>query len=151
PTEAAKTRSATGNIPPTTIAATDAGAAAPDAAAVTANTTPVVPDTLDVDSKAGAKAVAPAAPAELGTYIGGKTVLLRYDNKAGAWFRVEPRAAVVAGEKILSLPEFRPKVAMISGLQLDLSGGTQVLVGGDAAAPKADAESAAAVAAIPSV
>jgi hypothetical protein len=87
----------------------------------------------------------------LGTYIGGKTVLLRYDGKTGAWFRVEPRAAIVAGETILSLPEFRPKVAMVSGLHLDLSGGTAVTVQGDGIGPKADLESAAAVPGIPSV
>ena len=68
----------------------------------------------------------PPAPLDLGTYMGGKTVLLRYDDKAGAWFRVEPRAAVMPGERLLSLPEFRPKIALVSGVHLDLSGGTQV-------------------------
>ena len=29
--------------------------------------------------------------------MGGKTVLLRYDDATGGWFRVEPRSAVVAG------------------------------------------------------
>jgi hypothetical protein len=78
-------------------------------------------------------------------------VLLRYDGKTAAWFRVEPRAAIVAGETILSLPEFRPKVAMISGLHLDMSGGTAVVVEGEGIAPKADADSAAAAPGIPSV
>ncbi|HEX3601498.1 MAG TPA: hypothetical protein VHU84_15210 [Lacipirellulaceae bacterium] len=71
-----------------------------------------------------------AAPPDSGTYMGGKTVLLRYDDKAGTWFRVEPRAAIIPGERILALPEFRPRVALVSGLQLDLSGGTQVVMGG---------------------
>jgi hypothetical protein len=61
--------------------------------------------------------------------MGGETVLLRYDGKSGAWFRIEPRAAVVPGQKLLSLPEFRPKIALVSGVQLDLSGGTQIIVG----------------------
>jgi hypothetical protein len=143
---------ATSPLPPESAAsAPPAGPVAPDAGAVAATATPDLPATLDADGKIGAKPPAPAGPPELGTYIGGKTVLLRYDGKTGAWFRVEPRAAVVAGETILSLPEFRPKVAMVSGLHLDLSGGTAVTVEGEGVAPKADAESAAAVPRIPSV
>jgi hypothetical protein len=130
------------NVPP---------AAAPDAGTVAVNATPEPPATLDADGKNGAKPPVVGKPAELGTYLGGKTVLLRYDDKIGAWFRVEPRAAVVAGEKILSLPEFRPKVAVISGLHLDMSGGTSVILTGDGIAPKADTESAAAAPGVTSV
>jgi hypothetical protein len=61
--------------------------------------------------------------------MGGKTVLLRHDDKAGAWFRVEPRAAIAPGERVLSLPEFRPRIALSSGFQLDLSGGSQAIIG----------------------
>ena len=49
-----------------------------------------------VDPQATVEEEVPRAPAELGTYLGGKTVLLRYDDQAAAWFRVEPRSAVVA-------------------------------------------------------
>jgi hypothetical protein len=142
--------SATIPLPPQT-AANVPPAAAPDGTAVAATAAPELPATLDADGKVGAKPPVPAGPTELGTYIGGKTVLLRYDGKTGAWFRVEPRAAIVAGETILSLPEFRPKVAMVSGLHLDLSGGTAVTIQGDSLGPKPDAESAAAVPGIPSV
>lgn len=128
----------------------EAGAPAPEAGALAATATSELP-TFDADATDSAKPGSPAAPPELGTYIGGKTVLLRYDGKLGAWFRVEPRAAIVAGETIVSLPEFRPKVAMVSGLHLDMSGGTAVTVKGDGIAPKADAKSAAAVPAIPSL
>lgn len=85
---------------------------------------------------AASPATPPAAPPDSGTYMGGKTVLLRYDDKAGSWFRVEPRATVVPGERLLSLPEFRPKITLTSGVQLDLSGGSQIVIGnaGDSAA-----------------
>lgn len=122
----------------------------PDKGAVAAADVPAVPAALDSNVNPGANTKAPAGPPELGTYMGGKTVLLRYDGKANTWFRVEPRAAMIAGTRILSLPEFRPKIAMVSGLQLDLSGGTQVLIVGDAE-PKADALSAAAVPQIPTI
>jgi len=75
--------------------------------------------------------------------MGGETVLLRYDDKAAGWFRVDPRAAVVPGERILALPEFRPKIALVSGVQLDLSGGTQAVMGGgeaNASAKQSDAD-----------
>lgn len=125
-----------------------AGTAIPDAGALAVNAAPESPANIGADGNPVAKPRA-AGPAELGTYIGGKTVLLRYDDKIGAWFRIEPRAAIVAGEKILALPEFRPKVALLSGLHLDMSGGTVVLVEGDGNAPQADAEAAAAAPGIP--
>ena len=78
---------------------------------------------------------ASTAPPDCGTYIGGETVLLRYDEKAAGWFRVDPRAAVVPGERVLALPEFRPKIALVSGVHLDLSGGTQIVMGGGDARP----------------
>src|SRR6185295_4238239 len=67
-------------------------AATPPADAVAAGVAPVVPATPDLNAKVGANAQAPSAPVELGTYMGGKTVLLRFDGKTGGWFRVEPRA-----------------------------------------------------------
>jgi hypothetical protein len=80
----------------------------------------------------------PPVPLDIGTYMGSKTVLLRYDDKAGAWFRIEPRAAVMPGERLLSLPEFRPKVALASGIHLDISGGTAVIMGAAAEGSAAD-------------
>jgi hypothetical protein len=73
-------------------------------------------------------AAPPAGPVEVGTYLGGKTVLLRYDDAAGGWFRVQPRSAVASGDRLLALPEFRPKITLASGIHLDISGGTQVSV-----------------------
>jgi hypothetical protein len=116
----------------------EASATAVPPAASLAAATPAAPHPVPLtpagdDSAATAippKATAPAAPPNSGTYMGGKTVLLRYDDKSGAWFRVEPRAAIVPGERVLSLPEFRPKITLVCGLQLDLSGGTQIVMGG---------------------
>jgi hypothetical protein len=84
----------------------------------------------------------PAGPRELGTYLGGKTVLLRYDEQNGAWFRVEPRDAARAGDRLLALPEFRPKVTLASGVHMDISGGSQIVM---AAADEVDGAGLAAV------
>ncbi len=139
------------NAPPAEAVA-DAGAslaaAARDAGA--AGSPLDLPPAMDADGKIDGKPPVPAGPPELGTYLGGKTVLLRQDAQTGAWFRVEPRAAITAGERVLSLPEFRPKVALASGLHLDLSGGTQVLVDQEQD-QKVDRESAAAAVATPTV
>jgi hypothetical protein len=56
-------------------------------------------------------------------------VLLRFDEQTGSWFRLEPRSALIAGERLLALPEFRPTAKFLSGIQMDMSGGTQVVVG----------------------
>jgi hypothetical protein len=87
---------------------------------------PLVPPQLHPHEDASAEM--PAGPAEVGTYLGGKTVLLRYDDEAGAWFRVEPRDAVLAGQRLVALPAFRPKVTLASGLHVDISGGSQIAV-----------------------
>jgi hypothetical protein len=89
--------------------------------------TDVPPAGIEPGTEVATAEAAPAGPMELGTYLGGKTVLLRYDDQAGGWFRVQPRNAVAAGERLLALPEFRPKITLVSGLHLDLSGGTQVI------------------------
>ncbi len=129
PAEAATNRPlpppTTAGVPPASNVATTAPLPGPDASA---NAAPVPP--LDANAAPVGKLKAPAGPAELGTYLGGKTVLLRFDDKTGAWYRIEPRSAVVAGERLLALPEFRPKIALLSELRLEMSGGTQVAMGG---------------------
>jgi hypothetical protein len=70
-----------------------------------------------------------AAPiADLGTYLGGKVVLLHYNEQAGAWFRLPARSSVTNGERLLALPAFRPKITLASGVHVDLSGGTEIVV-----------------------
>jgi hypothetical protein len=152
--DAAQTFSTAANdVPPPADAAATANVAAADeaidASAAPVESVPAAPATSVVETSNGAppteaplepgapieaKADVPAGPTELGTYMGGETVLLRHDDNSGTWLRVEPRAAVIAGERLLALPEFRPKVALLSGLHLDISGGTQIIVGADTAA-----------------
>jgi len=47
---------------------------------------------------------------------------LRYGHKAGAWFRIEPRAAIVAGEKDPVAARVSTEGCTGVGLQLDLAG-----------------------------
>ncbi|HEX4415023.1 MAG TPA: hypothetical protein VH107_15410, partial [Lacipirellulaceae bacterium] len=111
-------------------AATSVAASNPADRVAPLSGTPATPIAPTTEAAAPTKPAASIAPPDSGTYLGGKTVLLRYDNKSNAWFRVEPRAAIIPGERVIALPEFRPKIALISGVHLDLSGGTQVVMGG---------------------
>jgi hypothetical protein len=97
-----------------------AGSTSPDALTSAAGVEP--------GTEAPGEEAVPAGPVELGTYLGGKTVLLRYDNAAGGWFRVQPRSGVIAGDRLLALPQFRAKLTLTSGIHLDVSGGTQVIM-----------------------
>jgi hypothetical protein len=113
------------DVPPeTAIAAADAAAVAAEPGE--GNVTP--PSGLDESVQPAATEEVPAGPVELGTYLGRKTVLLKYDDANGGWFRVEPRAAVVPGNRLLALPQFRPKILLTSGVSLDVSGGTQLVM-----------------------
>ncbi len=85
-------------------------------------------DITDAASSEVADAVA-AEPVEIGTYLDGKSVLLRFDAQAGAWFRMSPRAAIYPGDKLLALPAFFPKLTLTSGFHLKLVGGTMVTFG----------------------
>lgn len=62
----------------------------------------------------------------LGTYLGGKTVLLRYDDATRSWLRLAPRTTVDVGDELLALPTFRPRITLASGVSLELVGGTLV-------------------------
>ncbi len=88
--------------------------------------TPRSPGDMTATPPGDVTAATPAASATLGLYLGGKSVLLRYSDKQQTWFRLEPRAAVMIGDRLLALPEFRPRIKLASGVGLDVSGGTQL-------------------------
>lgn len=89
---------------------------------------PVAEDTQAVES-ADAGPIASNEPVELGTYLDGKNVLVRFDPQSGAWFRMPPRATLHAGDKLLALPGFYPKLSLASGLHLKLAGGSLITFG----------------------
>lgn len=113
------------NPPTTNVALPDAAA---NEAADTATNTAAAPTV-----EASEEAVAPAEPVELGTYLDGKNVLLRFDPQSGAWFRLTPRSTLFAGDKLLALPAFFPKLAFASGLHVKLAGGSLITLGPSAA------------------
>lgn len=108
-------------------------AATPDPGALAASTTPVPPVAEAPVSEPIIEPAAPTEPVEVGTYLDGKNVLLRFDNQAGAWFRMTPSSPLHVGDKLLALPAFFPKLTLASGLHVKLVGGTMVTIGPQAA------------------
>ncbi|MGI9457089.1 MAG: hypothetical protein ACR2NU_11055 [Aeoliella sp.] len=72
--------------------------------------------------------VAPTAPsnAPLGTLVGQNQVLLRFDDTKGEWRRLPPRSSIASGDRLLSLPTYRPSLALVSGLRVEFSDGAMV-------------------------
>jgi len=136
--------SATANIPPippqsttpTDVAPLKTGGVKPeivrepDAGAVAAATAPAVAEPA-ADLAASVETLEPTRekPAESGTYLDGKNVLLHHDSAADAWFRMAPRSTIHSGDKLLALPAFYPKLTLASGLHLKLAGGTLIAFG----------------------
>ncbi len=64
-------------------------------------------------------------PVRIGNYLGNDDVMLRFDTEQNAWVRVLPRSELHTGERLLALPKFRSPV-VLAGLNVSLSGGTQI-------------------------
>lgn len=74
--------------------------------------------------------VEPSRPAvaPLGTSTAPKQVLLRWSESDGAWLRLPPRASIQSGYRLLSLPTYRPTLALVPGLRVEFSDGAMLMV-----------------------
>lgn len=116
----------------------DAGAAIPDvnipgvtgpAEMTDPATVADVTDSTSADSPAAdATAATPERPAvtPLGTLVGLNQVLLRWDEEENAWLRLPPRSSIQTGYRLLSLPTYRPSLALVSGLRVEFSDGAMM-------------------------
>jgi hypothetical protein len=68
----------------------------------------------------------PPAPADLGRFISEREVLARLQEGTSGWVRLPTNQPLGVGDQLLALPAFRPKISLASGMQITLSGGTQV-------------------------
>ncbi len=98
----------------------------------TTERTETMPDTLaDSEAATGLEATEPvplpeAAP--LGTMVAVDQVLLRWDSLNEQWLRMPARASIAAGDQLLSLPTYRPSLALVSGLRVEFCDGAIMMV-----------------------
>lgn len=91
---------------------------------IASNTGDLMPDAVPDNTPDAGDAETPAAPldaAPLGTMVSLGDVLLRWDEQSGEWLRLPARSSIVAGDKLLSLPTYRPALALVSGLRVEFS------------------------------
>ncbi|HEX4130427.1 MAG TPA: hypothetical protein VHZ24_10305 [Pirellulales bacterium] len=72
---------------------------------------------------------APAAanPDGIGRFMDGE-LLVRFNPADGLWHRVPNRTTVFAGDRVMSLPTFRCAMTLSTGVNVDLLGGTEVVL-----------------------
>jgi hypothetical protein len=66
--------------------------------------------------------IAPAAGQEMGRYLSDNQVTLVFDQASSQWRRLQPKAVLAAGDKVLLLPSFRPALALNNGITLQGAG-----------------------------
>lgn len=69
---------------------------------------------------------APAPPELIGRFISDSNVLLRLAPGEKEWARIPAQDAITPGNELLSLPGFRPLIALTAGLTLRLVDGTRI-------------------------
>lgn len=68
----------------------------------------------------------PEPPARVGNYLGGSAdVLLRQVGDSLEWIRLPPRTPIIAGDRLVALPTFRPHIALEEA-NLYVAGGTHL-------------------------
>lgn len=94
---------------------------AEDPERVASNTDAIMPDTTTKDVTTAAAPAAPLDAAPLGTMVSLGDVLLRWNEETGEWLRLPARSSIVAGDQLLSLPTYRPALALVSGLRVEFA------------------------------
>jgi hypothetical protein len=133
PEAAAKTANTPGPLPP--VEAVSAPATPPtvtppadDAAEVPAADLAVSP-AVDADS-APAKAPAESVVETFGRYTSKRDLLLKFDVETGNWNRLPSMATLSKGDRLLSLPLFRPVITTSSSITIQAEGPSQLELAG---------------------
>ncbi|HUG69914.1 MAG TPA: hypothetical protein VMM76_19335 [Pirellulaceae bacterium] len=74
-------------------------------------------------------AAEPARQISVGRYINEEQVLARFDTAAGDWFRMEPHAPLLTGQRIISLPTYRPQLLLSPNIKVTLAGESHLQFG----------------------
>ncbi len=101
-----------------------------------ADPTPGVPAVPSDDNNASEAAQPPGVvDGPIGTYVSVDEVLLRLSEADGTWRRLAKGTPIKVGDTLLALPTYRPELAMVSGLRVELSDVSRLLTGATADGP----------------
>lgn len=81
-----------------------------------------------LDAGASGEDVEAPEEAPLGTMVSTGQVLLEWDDDAQQWLRLPPRSSIAAGDELMSLPTYRPALALVSGLRVEFCDGAKLQV-----------------------
>jgi hypothetical protein len=65
-------------------------------------------------------------PIAMGQYVSDRQVLVHFNAESKNWYRFAPRAPLHSGDRLMSLPKYRPQIMLSAGLRASLIGGTLV-------------------------
>ena len=65
-------------------------------------------------------------PIDMGRYVSDREVLVHFNAETKNWYRFGPRAPLHSGDRLMSLPKYRPQIMLSAGLRVSLIGGTLV-------------------------
>ncbi|MBP61689.1 MAG: hypothetical protein CMJ62_09205 [Planctomycetaceae bacterium] len=65
-------------------------------------------------------------PIDMGRYVSDQQVLVHFNAETKNWYRFGPRAPLHSGDRLMSLPKYRPQILLSAGLRASLIGGTLV-------------------------
>ena len=65
-------------------------------------------------------------PIDVGRYVSDQQVLVHFNAESKNWYRFGPRAPLHSGDRLMSLPKYRPQIMLSVGLRVSLIGGTLV-------------------------
>jgi hypothetical protein len=68
--------------------------------------------------------IAEGAGAEIGRYLSEREVAVHFDRDAGTWRRLAPKTVIAAGDRVLTLPAFRPEFALTGDTNIQAAGPT---------------------------
>ena len=65
-------------------------------------------------------------PIAMGRYVSDQQVLVHFNAESKNWYRFAPRSTLHSGDRLMSLPKYRPQIMLSAGLRASLIGGTLV-------------------------
>lgn len=74
--------------------------------------------------------IAALAGAEMGRYLSDTQVAVIFDAESKTWRRLAPTAVIAAGDRVVTLPSFRPAFALANGVTIHAAGPSHLLFEG---------------------